>query len=173
MPKENEHALIIANHHTRIDWMFVWCLCARTRRLSTFRIVLKESLKAVPIVGWLMQSLLYIFLSRKSREKDVQHINNVITYLASVGQMPTLLLFPEGTDLAPQNLEKSKTFSEEKGLTHYRNVLHPKTKGFYHALNCMRKEIDAVYDLTMAYKFLFFHFFILCSLLLSFFLFLL
>ncbi len=50
-----EAALIICNHRTRVDWMFLWVLCLRQGQLSGLKIVLKESLKGVPGFGWATQ----------------------------------------------------------------------------------------------------------------------
>lgn len=50
-----EAALIICNHRTRVDWMFLWCLCLRHGQLSGLKIVLKESLKGIPGFGWATQ----------------------------------------------------------------------------------------------------------------------
>lgn len=50
-----EAAMIICNHRTRVDWMFLWCLCLQQGQLSGLKIVLKESLKSVPGFGWASQ----------------------------------------------------------------------------------------------------------------------
>lgn len=50
-----EPALIICNHRTRVDWMFLWCLCLHQGQLSGLKIVLKESLKSIPGFGWATQ----------------------------------------------------------------------------------------------------------------------
>lgn len=50
-----EAALIICNHRTRVDWMFLWVLCLRQGQLSGLKIVLKESLKGIPGFGWATQ----------------------------------------------------------------------------------------------------------------------
>lgn len=45
--------LLIMNHRTRFDWMFVWCYLMRVGDLQKLKIVLKESLKNIPVVGQL------------------------------------------------------------------------------------------------------------------------
>lgn len=60
-----EAALIICNHRTRVDWMFLWVLCLRQGQLSGLKIVLKESLKGIPGFGWATQvneRMLYYFV---------------------------------------------------------------------------------------------------------------
>jgi len=55
-----------------------------------------------------MQAVLFIFLSRKSRDEDLNHISRVLGYLTRCNQTPNLLLFPEGTDLSQENLDRAK-----------------------------------------------------------------
>ena len=43
--------LLIMNHRTRFDWLFLWCYLARMGDIKKLRIVLKESLKKVPALG--------------------------------------------------------------------------------------------------------------------------
>lgn len=102
--------LIISNHRTRVDWMFSgWCYCKMLNVNSRLVVMLKEELKSVPIFGWAMQLCMYIFLHRK-REIDVPHIKKMLDYsIASTDTKPTILLFPEGTDLSPTMVEKSNT----------------------------------------------------------------
>ncbi len=43
--------LLIMNHRTRLDWMFLWCYLMRLGDIKLLKIVLKKALKKVPIVG--------------------------------------------------------------------------------------------------------------------------
>jgi len=43
--------LLIMNHRTRFDWMFLWCYLVRMGDLQNIKIVLKESLRNVPLLG--------------------------------------------------------------------------------------------------------------------------
>lgn len=47
-----ERVLMISNHRTRIDWMFLWCLAARLQLISSYRVILKTDLRAYPWWGW-------------------------------------------------------------------------------------------------------------------------
>ncbi len=100
--------VVISNHKTRIDWMFVgWCYNIFSRvRNEKCHVILKESLKSIPIFGWTMQMMLYIFLER-DRTQDIPHISRSLKYLREHDPDTSLLLFPEGTDLCDSNLEKS------------------------------------------------------------------
>lgn len=120
-----ETALIICNHRTRVDWMYLWVLCLRQGQLSGLKIVLKESLKGIPGFGWATQMLLFVFLKR-DKSKDLQRVREISDYLVCLNVPTTLLIFPEGTDLSPSNLLKSLLFARKEGLAEYQFVLHPK-----------------------------------------------
>ena len=120
-------------------------------------IILKDSLRTAPIFGWLMQLALYIFLKR-NRENDLPHISKMLSYLTSLRTVPSLLLFPEGTDLSPSNIEKSNRFATENNLPQYQQVLHPKPSGLVTAVSAYREQQQpqqggaAIHDLTIAYE---------------------
>ena len=46
-----ERSVIIMNHRTRLDWMFLWCCLLRYSYLRMEKICLKAVLKAVPGFG--------------------------------------------------------------------------------------------------------------------------
>lgn len=47
----NEKALVIANHRTRLDWLFLWHLVIRHLSARQQKIALKKQLERVPIFG--------------------------------------------------------------------------------------------------------------------------
>ncbi len=52
-----ERSVIIMNHRTRLDWMFLWCCLLRCSYLRLEKICLKAALKAVPGFGQSIHSL--------------------------------------------------------------------------------------------------------------------
>lgn len=150
-PRTGKFNILILNHRTRIDWMLAWILLSRTQCLFSLKIVLKESLMRAPFFGWAMQTFRFLFLSRKW-EQDEQRIQKVIAYAKRSGDSSTYLIFPEGSDLSPSNVEKSNAFAKEKGLPMYRHVLNPRTTGIAAIKNMIGAEnIDTIYDITMGY----------------------
>jgi 1-acyl-sn-glycerol-3-phosphate acyltransferase len=147
--------LILSNHRTRTDWLYVGlCYSSFLSVMSNLVIILKDSLRTAPIFGWLMQLGLYIFLKR-SRENDLPHISKMLTYIASLGTVPSLLLFPEGTDLSESNLQKSNRFATENNLPQYQQVLHPKPSGLVTAVSAYREQQQqggVIHDVTIAYE---------------------
>ena len=97
-----------------------------------------------------MQTGLYIFL-RRSRDADVPHISRMLEYATRISRRPSLLLFPEGTDLSDANVVRSNEFATSHNLPHYRYVLHPKPSGLVASLQALRQFNIPIHDLTIAY----------------------
>ncbi|XP_008512976.2 lysocardiolipin acyltransferase 1 isoform X2 [Equus przewalskii] len=147
-----ERSVIIMNHRTRMDWMFLWNCLMRYSYLRVEKICLKASLKSVPGFGWAMQAAAYIFIHRKWKD-DKSHFENVIDYFCDIREPLQLLIFPEGTDLTENSKARSNDFAEKNGLKKYEYVLHPRTTGFTFVVDRLRegKNLDAVHDITVAY----------------------
>ncbi|CAF1589562.1 unnamed protein product, partial [Adineta steineri] len=82
LTKGKYRSIIILNHRTRLDWMYIWMLHSRFQLLEQLKIVMKASLKHVPGIGWACQHAGYLFLQR-DWEKDQQRIKNIIGYYKS------------------------------------------------------------------------------------------
>ncbi|XP_048083739.1 lysocardiolipin acyltransferase 1 [Alosa alosa] len=147
-----ERSVIIMNHRTRLDWMFLWCCLLRYSYLRLEKICLKAGLKAVPGFGWAMQVASFIFIHRRW-EEDRTHMANMLQYFCRIREPLQLLLFPEGTDLTDNTRARSDVFAEKNGLPKYEYVLHPRTTGFTFIVNTLREgdNLDAVHDITVAY----------------------
>ena len=117
--------------------------------MSSKVIVLKSVLRHIPGIGWAMQLLRYVFLAR-NWALDQYRIALCIRSLQRDGGM-SMLLYPEGTDLSKTNIAKAHEFAVAKGLQLYQNVLHPRSRGFVHTVNCLRRSGEplAVWDLTV------------------------
>eukprot|EP01137_Pigoraptor_chileana_P000689 Opistho-2@37255 len=146
----DEAALVISNHPTRLDWMFLWSHFLRYARLSTLKIALKDSLRKVPVAGWVMQTFRFLFLSRRW-EKDELHMTRLLGQMKEEKYPLLLLLFPEGTDLNPAARLRSEEFATKNGLKPYKYVLHPRTKGTTHTIACLDGAITAIHEFTIGY----------------------
>lgn len=82
LTNDKKRSLIILNHRTRLDWMFIWMVHSRFGILEQLKIVLKAALKRIPGPGWAMQHAAYLFLDRVW-EKDQVTINNICGYYKS------------------------------------------------------------------------------------------
>ncbi|XP_007896497.1 lysocardiolipin acyltransferase 1 [Callorhinchus milii] len=149
-----ERSVIIMNHRTRLDWMFLWNCLLRCSYLRKQKICLKDTLKSLPGFGWAMQVAAFIFIRRKW-EEDRTHLEAMLRYFCEIKQPLQLLMFPEGTDLTPFTQFRSHEYAEQSGLSKYEYVLHPRTTGFAFIVDQLRKgaNLDAIHDVTVAYPY--------------------
>lgn len=114
-------------------------------------IVLKESLKRIPVIGWGMQFSQFIFLKR-NWEKDKPRLASHLQKFNKAGLPMWLMLFPEGTNLAPSTREVSKKWAKKNGIADMQHQLLPRSTGLQFCIQQLRKTTDYVYDCTIAYE---------------------
>ncbi|KAK8943851.1 1-acyl-sn-glycerol-3-phosphate acyltransferase PLS1 [Platanthera guangdongensis] len=144
-----EHALVVSNHRSDIDWVIGWILAQRSGCLGSALAVMKKSSKFLPVIGWSMWFAEYLFLER-SWAKDEQTLKSGLERLKDFPQPFWLALFVEGTRFTPAKLLAAQEYAASQGLPIPRNVLIPRTKGFVSAVNHMRKFVPAIYDVTVS-----------------------
>ncbi|XP_021284288.1 probable 1-acyl-sn-glycerol-3-phosphate acyltransferase 4 [Herrania umbratica] len=148
---QKERVLLIVNHRTEVDWMYLWDLAMRKGCLGYIKYILKSSLMKLPVLGWGFHILEFISVDRKW-ETDENVLHQMLSTFKNPGDPLWLALFPEGTDFTEEKCRKSQKFAAEDGLPVLTNVLLPKTRGFCLCLETLRDSLDAVYDLSIAYK---------------------
>ena len=114
-------------------------------------IVLKESLKRIPIIGWGMQFSQFIFLKR-NWEKDKPNLAGHLQKLNEPSKPMWLLIFPEGTNLASDTRVKSKKWAAQNGIQDMHHQLLPRSTGLQFVIQELRQTVDYVYDCTIAYE---------------------
>jgi lysocardiolipin and lysophospholipid acyltransferase len=124
-------------------------------------IILKQSLKHIPIVGWGMRFYGFIFMSRKmdTDRPRLAHRMNVLKQVHSGPMSGTpgldpmwLLLFPEGTNFTRNTAKISARFSEKANIPNVENALLPRGTGLYFCLKELEGTVDYIYDCTIAYE---------------------
>ncbi|XP_021738566.1 probable 1-acyl-sn-glycerol-3-phosphate acyltransferase 5 [Chenopodium quinoa] len=148
---DKERILLLANHRTEVDWMYIWDLALRKGSLGYIKYVLKSSLMNLPVFGWAFQILEFIPVHRKW-EIDEPIMHKMLSTLKDPQDPLWLAIFPEGTDFTEQKSIRSQKYAADHGLPILTNVLLPKTKGFFACMEELRNSLDAVYDVTIGYK---------------------
>ncbi|KAK1313899.1 1-acyl-sn-glycerol-3-phosphate acyltransferase PLS1 [Acorus calamus] len=143
-----EHALVIANHRSDIDWLVGWVLAQRSGCLGSTLAVMKKSSKFLPVIGWSMWFSEYLFLER-NWAKDESTLKSGLLRLKDYPQPFWLALFVEGTRFTKAKLLAAQEYASSQGLPVPRNVLIPRTKGFVSAVSHMRSFVPAIYDCTI------------------------
>ncbi|XP_047311320.1 1-acyl-sn-glycerol-3-phosphate acyltransferase 2-like [Impatiens glandulifera] len=144
-----EHALVICNHKSDIDWLVGWILAQRSGCLGSALAVMKKSSKLLPVIGWSMWFSEYLFLER-NWAKDESTLKTGLQRLSDFPQPFWLALFVEGTRFTKAKLLAAQEYAASMGLPVPRNVLIPRTKGFVSAVTHMRSFVPAVYEVTVA-----------------------
>ncbi|USW56022.1 Putative phospholipid/glycerol acyltransferase [Septoria linicola] len=146
------HRLILmGNHQLYTDWLYLWWIAYTNKMHGRIYIILKESLKHVPIIGWGMQFYNFIFLSRKweqDRYKFKQHLD----HLKNPNDPMWLLIFPEGTNLSDVTRQKSAKWAEKTGVPDMKHQLLPRATGLQFCLQQLRGSTNWLYDCTIAYE---------------------
>nr|ALM22872.1 microsomal lysophosphatidic acid acyltransferase 3 [Cuphea avigera var. pulcherrima] len=143
-----EHALLICNHRSDIDWLVGWVLAQRAGCLGSALAIMKKSAKFLPVIGWSMWFSDYIFLDR-TWAKDEKTLKSGFHRLADFPMPFWLALFVEGTRFTPAKLLAAQEYAASRGLHVPKNVLIPRTKGFVTAVTHMRSYVPAIYDCTV------------------------
>ncbi|PON59040.1 Phospholipid/glycerol acyltransferase [Parasponia andersonii] len=144
-----EHALVISNHRSDIDWLVGWVLAQRSGCLGSSLAIMKKEAKFLPIIGWSMWFSDYVFLERKWAIDEIT-LKSGFRRLEDFPMPFWLALFVEGTRFTQPKLAAAQYYAPSRGLPVPRNVLIPRTKGFVSAVSHMRSFVPAIYDCTVA-----------------------
>ena len=154
-----ERIVIMANHQIYIDWIYLWWVAYTNRMHGHIYIILKESLKYIPVIGPGMIFFGFIFMSRKMQKDQprmkhrLSKLKQVHSRLGLTGLDPMwLLIFPEGTNLSPNGRKKSAAWAKKSGLQDMKHQLLPRSTGTFFCLNELKGTVAWVYDCTIAYE---------------------
>jgi len=149
--------VIISNHQVYLDWWYLWSFTYWIGGHKDVIIVLKKSLKWIPIIGWGMIWFRFIFLAR-SWAQDSKHYIKQLASLAQVAESEdrpfTFFLYPEGTLVSSETRPLSKKWASKSGISDLRHILLPRTTGLHYALRSLAPRIPELHllDVTVAYE---------------------
>ncbi|KAL9073693.1 MAG: hypothetical protein Q9161_002731 [Pseudevernia consocians] len=146
-----QRMILIANHQIYTDWLYLWWIGYAAGMHGRIYVVLKESLKRIPVIGWGMQFAQFIFLKRRW-EQDKPRMAAHLQKFNNPKDPMWLMMFPEGTNLADSTREASKKWAEKNGIDDMRHMLLPRSTGLLFILQELRQTVDYVYDCTIAYE---------------------
>ncbi|KXT04932.1 hypothetical protein AC578_3471 [Pseudocercospora eumusae] len=161
-----DRAIIMANHQIYTDWLYLWWIAYTNRQPmhGHIYIILKDSLKWVPLIGPAMQLYGFIFMARKWAT-DQQRMRYRLQKLNTRHSGPMsgqhgaaqldpmwLLIFPEGTNLSANTRKQSQKFAEKSGQPDMKHQVLPRSTGLQFCLQELRDTVDYVYDCTIGYE---------------------
>ncbi|GJN93190.1 hypothetical protein Rhopal_006237-T1 [Rhodotorula paludigena] len=106
----------ISNHTTLADWLYLWSFTYLSSHSPSLYIALKSSLRRIPIIGWSIKMLGFVFLERnwardaKPFARQLRQIGEE-TNRGGIDEKLALLLFPEGTIVTENTRAASKRFA--------------------------------------------------------------
>ncbi|KAG8987453.1 hypothetical protein FRB90_003331, partial [Tulasnella sp. 427] len=151
-----EKLVIVSNHQVYLDWWYLWCLTYFMNVHGSVIIILKKSLKWLPIVGWGMQFFDFIFLAR-SWAADKIPLGSHLTRIGQEAQAKddplSLIIYPEGTLVSKDTRPLSKKYADKEGIPDMRNCLLPRSTGLLFALRTLSPYVPDLHllDITMGY----------------------
>lgn len=158
-----ERMVLISNHQIYTDWIYLWWIAYASSMHGHIYIILKESIKYIPILGTGMMLYGFIFLSRKwatDKQRFQYRLKKLSTRheAAVTGANPKglnpmwLLIFPEGTNLSDNGRVASKKWADKNSIPDLRHTLLPRSTGLSYCLQELRDSVDYMYDCTLAYE---------------------
>ncbi|PSK54140.1 hypothetical protein B9Z65_7946 [Elsinoe australis] len=155
-----DRLVLVANHQIYTDWLYLWWIAYTAGFHGHIYIILKQSLKWVPVIGPAMQLYSFIFMARKwasdqsrmayrLQKLRAEHKDDKgQTYLNPMW----LLIFPEGTNLSANTRKSSAKWADKSGVPDMRHQLLPRSTGLQHCLKELEGSVDYLYDCTIAYE---------------------
>ncbi|XP_015237469.1 PREDICTED: 1-acyl-sn-glycerol-3-phosphate acyltransferase delta [Cyprinodon variegatus] len=146
-----ENAIVVLNHAFEIDFLCGWTFCERFGVLGSSKVLAKQELSYVPVIGWMWYFLEIVFCKRKW-EEDRTNVARSLQNLRDYPENYWFLLHCEGTRFTPKKHQISMQVAESKGLPQLKYHLLPRTKGFYITVQNLRGTVAAIYDSTLNFR---------------------
>lgn len=156
-----ERIVLMSNHQIYTDWIYLWWSAYTSHMHGHLVVLLKESLRYIPLLGPGMMFYGFIFMARKWAS-DKPRLAHRLQQLKTKHTVPEtgstdldpmwLLIFPEGTNLSANTRKKSVAWSQKSGKPDMKHQLLPRATGMHFCLQQLKGTVDWVYDCTMAYE---------------------
>ncbi|KAF4539340.1 Phospholipid glycerol acyltransferase [Lasiodiplodia theobromae] len=146
-----DRMVLMANHQLYTDWLYLWWIAYTNKMAGHVYIILKESIKNIPLIGWGSQFYNFIFLAR-NWEKDKPRFQEHLQQLDNPKDPMWLIIFPEGTNLSATTRESSARWAEKNGIKDMRHQLLPRSTGLKFCLENLKESTEWLYDCTIAYE---------------------
>ena len=157
----DERIILISNHQIYTEWLYLWWIAYTSGQHGSIYIILKESLRYIPILGPAMMLYGFVFMAR-NWEKDKPRLHHRLQKLKDSHSGPLsgsqkldpmwLLIFPEGTNLSGNTRKRSVAWAKKQGIPDLEHTLLPRSTGLLFCLQELKGAVDAIYDCTIAYE---------------------
>jgi len=156
-----ERIVLMANHQLYTDWVYLWWIAYTSKMHGHVYIILKESLKYIPVIGPAIIFYGFILMAR-NWARDKPRLQRRLQQLCTRHSGPLsgfqsldpmwLMIFPEGTNLSANTRNQSKKWAEKQGIRDLQHQLLPRSTGLQYCLQELQSTVGWVYDCTIAYE---------------------
>ena len=150
-----ERIVLIANHQIYTEWLYLWWIAYTSKQHGAVYIILKDSLKYIPIIGPAMMFYGFIFMARnwaKDKLRLRHRLQKLKLKYSGILDPMWLIIFPEGTNLSRNTCIRSAAYADKQGLVNTRHLVLPRSTGLLYCLQELRGTVEWVYDVTIAYE---------------------
>ena len=140
---------IICNHPSYFDGVPIFWWAFKNGRMNDLMFVGKETITRAPIVGNLITEDRYLLIKRDF-DTDKQRIIDYCNKLNESNKPYVFIIFTEGTTYSDCTIKKTKDFSTQNNIEHFKNVLCPRIKGTELILQHLKP--DCILDMTLTYN---------------------
>jgi lysocardiolipin and lysophospholipid acyltransferase len=112
--------------------------------------MLKEGIKKIPVLGWTIDKLDFLWMKR-NWEADRVGIQHRLHRLATDEEPLWVIIFPEGMTVNTRSAEESRVFAKTDNRPVLDLTLLPRYKGLTALLEMMKGQNPEVVDITMAF----------------------
>ncbi|KAJ8604002.1 hypothetical protein CTAYLR_003340 [Chrysophaeum taylorii] len=154
---DHRAAIVVANHQLDTDWIYMWETLRVVRAHGGVKIVLLDDMRSVPVVGWAMDLVGFVFVRRGDKKVKPDDAETIRTGTQGLADAPsTVLLFPEGTTVNVESKARSESFARQHSRPIHTHLVVPRTAGLAAAIKGfvdggLRLQDIVVYDMTVAY----------------------
>ncbi|XP_075438979.1 1-acyl-sn-glycerol-3-phosphate acyltransferase gamma, partial [Ascaphus truei] len=115
------------------------------------KVLAKNELLMVPLIGWTWYFMEIVFCKRKWKRTEHTVVQGIERLRDYPEYMWVILLYCEGTRFTETKHRISMEVADKKGLARLKHHLLPRTRGFTTAVQCLRGTVSAVYDVTIEF----------------------
>ncbi|GAB7363571.1 hypothetical protein MBLNU230_g4142t1 [Neophaeotheca triangularis] len=156
----DKRAVLVSNHQIYTDWSYLWFTAYMSNVTGHIYIMLKDSLKWIPVLGPGLQLFGFIFMSRKWANDEAimqRQLDKLNTSADSTNpQAPLdpawLLVFPEGTNLSANQRRLSAAYAAKSGQQDMLHTVLPRSTGLRLCLMGLAHTVEYMYDCTIGYE---------------------
>lgn len=145
-----EHAFLLLNHSTSIDWIVSVQLLRRFNSFESFNAITKDAAKFIPVLGWYLWLSMHIFLKR-SFEEDKKILEEGLTNYMKHPKSLMILYTPEGTRFTKEKHVASIEFAKKRNIEAFKFHLIPRPKGFASCVSVLKKFNCPIYNVQIAH----------------------